>query len=192
MLSRASRENLTSLAAMVWILISSFGSHAGERGSAVRVLARASADHAEDVGFLHDQEVLAVELDLASGPFAEQDPVARLDVERSHRAVLGTRARADGDDFAFLRLLLGGVRDDDATRGLRGGEDAADEHAVVEGAERHGIYPRAGIATKTSLHKREPALPICDWHSHGESDNLTHVGVVWRQIKPRAGPNPRI
>src|SRR5262249_32030865 len=30
-----------------------------------------SGDHAHDVGLLHDQEVLAVEL---SGPFAEQDP----------------------------------------------------------------------------------------------------------------------
>jgi len=41
-----------------------------------------SGDHAHDVGFLHDQEVVAVDLDLRPGPLAEQDPVADLDVDR--------------------------------------------------------------------------------------------------------------
>ena len=73
----------------------------------------ASADDPEDIAFLHDDEVLAIDLDLGARPFAEQDAVARLDVHRRDRAVFGAGARTDRDDFAFLRLFLGGVGNDD-------------------------------------------------------------------------------
>src|SRR5438270_13143822 len=73
-----------------------------------------SGEHAHDVGLLHDQELLAVELDLGARPLAEQHPVAELDVERDELAVLVAPARADTDDLALLRLLLRAVRDDDA------------------------------------------------------------------------------
>ena len=45
-------------------------------------------DDSHDVGLLHDQEILAIELDLGAGPLAEQDAVALLDVERNERALL--------------------------------------------------------------------------------------------------------
>jgi hypothetical protein len=48
---------------------------------------RNSADDAENVAFLHDQQVFAVDLDFGAGPFAEQDAVAGLDVERGDLAV---------------------------------------------------------------------------------------------------------
>jgi hypothetical protein len=38
-------------------------------------------DDAHDVAFLHDQQLLAVDLDLGAGPLAEQHAVAGLDVE---------------------------------------------------------------------------------------------------------------
>src|SRR5579872_7270261 len=98
MRSRASRENLTSFAAM--ILASTFYANL-EVEMAVR-----SADDPEDVAFLHDQQVLAVDLDLGAGPFAEQDAVAGLDVQRGHLAVLGAGPGAGGDDLALLRLFL--------------------------------------------------------------------------------------
>ena len=63
--SRASLENFTSLAA---ILLVPFDSRSG--------------DHAHDVGLFHDDQLLAVELDLGARPFAEQHPVALLDVEQ--------------------------------------------------------------------------------------------------------------
>ena len=44
-------------------------------------------------------------------------------------------ARADGDDLALRRLLLGGVGDDDAAGGLLLGVDTLDDHAVVQGTE---------------------------------------------------------
>ena len=61
-------------------------------------LGRGSADDPEDVAFLHDQQVFAIELDLGAGPFAEQDLVARLDVERRDLAVLGLGAGAKAED----------------------------------------------------------------------------------------------
>src|SRR5258708_20881381 len=75
-------------------------------------------EHAQDVAFLHDQQVLAVELDLGAGPLAEQDAVAGLDVERLDLAAVVARARTDGDDFAFLRLFLPAVGVDDPAPGL--------------------------------------------------------------------------
>ena len=71
-------------------------------------------EHAHDVGLLHDQEFLAVDLDLGARPFAEQHAVADLDVDRDELAALVAAARADGDDFALRGLFLGGVGNDDA------------------------------------------------------------------------------
>ena len=71
----------------------------------------ASADDAHDVGFLHDQEVLTVDLDFGAGPLAEQDAVAGLHIEGDELAAFVAGAGADGDDFAFLRLFLGGSRE---------------------------------------------------------------------------------
>lgn len=77
-----------------------------------------SADDAHDVGFLHDQKVFAVELDFGARPLAEQNAIANLDVESDDLAGFVTCAGTDGDDFAFLRLFLGGVGNDDAALGL--------------------------------------------------------------------------
>src|SRR5260221_14611892 len=104
----------------------------------------ATLDHAHDVGFLHDDEVLAIELDLGARPLAEQDAVAGLDVERMQRAILAARARTDGDDFAFHRLFLGGVGNDDAPRGLCLGLDAAGQDAVLQRAK----FPRDASCTR--------------------------------------------
>src|SRR5580700_6631139 len=69
MRSRASPLNLTSLAAMFPIpLLSGF------------LCGDGVFDHAHDVGFFHDDEFVAVELDLGARPFAEQHAVALLDV----------------------------------------------------------------------------------------------------------------
>ena len=51
--------------------------------------------HAEDVALLHDEQVLAVDLDLGARPLAEQHAVAGLDVEgvASCRSRRGRRGR---------------------------------------------------------------------------------------------------
>src|SRR5205085_5939833 len=65
MRSRASLLSLMSLAAMI---VCPFGWPLG--------------DDAHDVGFLHDDEVLTIDLDLGAGPFAEQHAVVGFDVDR--------------------------------------------------------------------------------------------------------------
>src|SRR5437016_2124378 len=121
MRSRASPLNLTSLAAMFdlpWL--SGFLRRDG------------AIEHAHDVGFLHDHEVLAIELDLGARPLPKQHPVALLDVERVDPAALVAGPGPDGDDFALHGLFLRRVGDDDAARGLRLGLDATDEDAVLQ------------------------------------------------------------
>src|SRR6185312_15640599 len=99
-------------------------------------------EHAHDVGLLHDQEILAVDLDLGARPLAEQHDVADLHVDRGELAALVAATRADGDDFALARLFLRSVRNDDATGSLLLGVDALDDDAVVKRAELHGSPPR--------------------------------------------------
>src|SRR5262249_21382950 len=96
---------------------------------------RLSGDDAHDVGLLHDQELLAVELDLGARPLAEQHAVACLKVRLDQVTSLVAAARADGDDLALLGLLLGGIGDDDATLGLLVGIDTPHDDAVVQGTE---------------------------------------------------------
>src|SRR5665213_14608 len=122
MRSRASTENLTSLAA-----ISNY--------SVGFISVARSDDHAHDVGFLHDQKVLAIELDLGARPLAEQHGVADLEIDRDQLAGLIATAGADGDNLALAWLLLGAVGNDDAALGLLFGVDAAHDDAVVQGTK---------------------------------------------------------
>src|ERR1700756_2881719 len=117
--SRASPAKRTSLAAI----------------SICSVRSSKSGEHAHDVGLLHDQEILAVELDLGARPLAEQHLVADLEVDRDELAALVAPARADREDLALRGLLLGGVRNDDAAGGLLLGIDAAHDHPVVQGTK---------------------------------------------------------
>src|SRR4051812_20203087 len=100
MRSRASTENFTSLAAIGITPV-----ECAEDGL---------GDDAHHVGFLHDDEVFAIELHFGARPFAEQDAVADLDVDRDQLAGIVAAAGTDGDHFAFGRLFLSAVRNDDA------------------------------------------------------------------------------
>src|SRR5277367_796413 len=104
-----------------------------------RLLLRDAAfEDAHDVGLLHDQEILTFDLHFGAGPFAEQHEIACLHFGNDPFAVLVERAGTYGDDFAFLRLLLDGIGNDDATRGLLIFLKAADDHAVAKRTEFHG------------------------------------------------------
>src|SRR5690606_34970389 len=84
-----------------------------------------------------DQEVFAVDLHLGPGPFAEQDDVAGLDVERDQLAAFVARTGADGDNLAFLRLFLCRVGNDDPALRFEIAFRAPDDDAVVERSEFH-------------------------------------------------------
>src|SRR5262252_5969223 len=138
-LSRASTENLTSLAAIVNYSVA--GLQRGVEVLCSRRLALGGGflEHAHDVGLLHDQELLAVDLDLGARPFAEQHAVADLHIDGGQLAGFVAAARADGDDFALGGFLLGGVGNDDAAGGLFLGIDALNDNAVVKRTKLHGI-----------------------------------------------------
>src|ERR1700688_252191 len=108
-LSRASTPNLTSLLAMMcslkcWVI---------GRLRGLLLCGGKIGENAHDVALLHDQQFLAVELDLGARPFAEQHAVADLEVDRDQLAGFVTATRADGGDFALRRLFLGAVRNND-------------------------------------------------------------------------------
>src|SRR6185503_11737172 len=73
-----------------------------------------SADDGEDVLLADDEELVLIELELGPGVLAVEDLLADLDVHRLALAVVEDAARADGEDLALLRLLLRGVRQDQA------------------------------------------------------------------------------
>src|SRR5690242_1272664 len=109
-LSRASTENLTSLAAIVAFLRTVIRA-LGSGGFALRDVL---LDHSHDVAFLHDQELLAVDLHFRPRPFAEKDPVANLDIDGNELARLVPATGADGQDFPLRGLFLRRVGYDDA------------------------------------------------------------------------------
>src|SRR5512137_1830302 len=84
MRSRASVEKRTSLAAI-------YGTPGEETERVGRV---ELVDDAHDVAFLHDQQVVAVDLDLGAGPLAEQHAVPGPYVERGQLAGLVPGSRA--------------------------------------------------------------------------------------------------
>jgi len=92
----------------------------------------AAFDDAHDIGLLHDQEILAVDLHFSARPFAKQHRVADFQVDRDQLAALVAAARADGDDFALRGLLFGRVGNDDAASSFFFGINALDDDAVVK------------------------------------------------------------
>ena len=60
--------------------------------------------------------------------------------------VVAPAAGADGEDFALLRLLLGGVGDDQTGCGGLLGLVGLDDDAVIEGLEIHGCGPPLALA----------------------------------------------
>src|SRR4051812_2455798 len=101
-------------------------------------------DDAEDFFLTHDEELAAIDLDFLAGVLAEEDDVARLDIERGDLAVLLDLALARGDDLALLRLFLGRVRDNDRADLLFRLFDAFHDDAVVQWSDVHNSPFRTG------------------------------------------------
>src|SRR3954468_21384532 len=127
MRTRALSLNLTSLAAMVCFLSNS-------------VCGRLSVHDGHDVFLAHHEELVAVDLDGRARVLAEQDLVAHLDVDGGDLAVVVLLAGADGEHFALVGLLGGGVGDDDAGGGLPLFFQALHDDAVMQGTQFHRLY----------------------------------------------------
>jgi len=87
-------------------------------------------DDAHVVGLLHDQEFLAVDLDLGARPIAEEHAITLFDIDRNEFA--GFVHRDQRDHLALRRFFLGGVWDDDAAGGFLLDLDTPDDDAVVK------------------------------------------------------------
>src|SRR4051812_8189897 len=95
-------------------------------------------DLGEDVALAKHEELLAVDLDLRAAVLAVQDLVALGDVQRDALlAILVVPALADGDDLALLRLLLGGVGEDDAAGSRLLLLDRPHDQTIAQGLELH-------------------------------------------------------
>ena len=102
---------------------------------------RNALDNAHDVGLVHDKELFAIELHFRPRPFSEQNAIAGLHVERSHRSVFGSRPTAGGDDFTFLRFFLCGIGNDDPSRAAVFAFHPPHQHAVMQWPELHPSPP---------------------------------------------------
>src|SRR5580700_3189698 len=116
--------------------------------------------HAEDVVLAQDEPFFAVDLDLGPAVLAEEHTIADLDVELPDASILQDLAVADGDHFALDRLLLGGVRNDDAALRLLFLLHTLDDDAVVKRTNAgHMFSPwSVGIVGVT------PTAPGLPWH----------------------------
>src|SRR6516165_3227181 len=105
------------------------------------LLRRSLFDHAHNVTFLRDDEILAVDFDLGARPFPEQHSVADFDIERAEVAVIAPGAGPSGNDFAFHWLFLGGVGDDNTACCLLLLLDSTDEDAILQRSKFHWVPP---------------------------------------------------
>src|SRR3954470_4215934 len=109
-------------------------------------------DLGKDVALAKHEQLLAVDLDLRAAVLAVQDLVACGDVERDALlAILVVAALADGQDLALLRLLLGGVGEDDAAGGRRFLLDRLDDQPIAQGLELHVFEPPSEVGTSGAL-----------------------------------------
>src|SRR5262249_29819381 len=120
-------------------------------------------ENGEDVFLAQDEIFLIVDLDLGARVLPEQDLVAGLHVERDLLAVLADLPVADGDDLGLLRLLLGGVGDDDPALLDFFLLEPLDEDAVMQRTNLHGVFAsfvlcwwRAGLPSGGSGHPKPP------------------------------------
>ena len=100
--------------------------------------------------------------------------VAGLDVQGDELAAFVAGARTSGDDFALLRLLLGGVRDDDAALRLFLAFDATDDDAVMQGTEFHECFLFEIARTGRGF---------ASWHSILGSANGAQIGAMRAVVK---------
>src|SRR5688572_26270570 len=130
-----------------------------------QLFSRSLLDDREDVAGGEHQVLLAGVLDLGAAVLRVDDRVADVDVNRNPVALVVDAARADSEDGALLRLLLGGVGDHDARR--RGGLSLIrlDQDPVLERLDRnlgrgsHGHTLLGYIVLKPSANGRADDLP---------------------------------
>src|SRR5215210_714600 len=99
---------------------------------------RRSGDPREHVRLAQDEQVVAFDVDLGAAVLGIEDLVALTDVERDALlAILVPLAFAYSQHLAALRLLLGGVRENDAAGSRLLFLDCLDDQSIAEGLKLH-------------------------------------------------------
>src|ERR1035437_1093139 len=98
----------------------------------------AAFQNPEDLVLAHNQVLFVIQLDVAAGVLAEQDAVADLHVQGIYLAVFQALALAHGHYLALLGLLLGCIRNIQATLHLLLLLDPFDHDTVIERTNFHG------------------------------------------------------
>src|SRR6516225_9435678 len=93
--------------------------------------------YAQHLVLAQDQVFLIVDLDFGAGIFAEEDALARLDVQRDHFTLVGLLAVADSHHFTLLRFLLGCVGNDDSSLHSFLLFNTLDQDAVMKRSKSH-------------------------------------------------------
>src|SRR5271157_5370963 len=97
-----------------------------------------SSQDRKDVFLAHQEHLpLAAQLELLTGVRGEQDNVADLHLELAALAVLGDASFADSKDLALLRLVLGGVGQNDPTGRRSLGLFPFNDDAIAQWLEIH-------------------------------------------------------
>src|SRR3954469_1416695 len=120
-------------------------------------------DDCQHVARRQDQVLLAVVLDLGAAVLAVDDDVALGNVQRNPLlAILIPAAGANCDDGAFLRLLLGGVGDNQTGRGRGLGLVGLYEDLVLEWLDVHARHDGAlqWFGFRSGANPRMPALQV--------------------------------
>src|SRR6185437_10884210 len=152
MRSRASLANLTSFAAIVATPL------ACRLGGFLLACSSAFKD-AEDVAFLHDQELFAVDLDFGARPFAEEDAITSLNVERLNHSFFVSRSWSGSDHLALLGLFLRGIGNDAAAGSPLVLLDTTHHHPVVQWTKLHSEPPsKTWIPVDRKPRRSFPAL----------------------------------
>src|SRR6266850_2463561 len=128
-------------------------------------------NHAENVVLAHDQVILAIHLDLRAAILADQHAITLLDFKRYELAVLIPLPRADRNDLAFLRLLLGGIRDDDPAFLHFRVFDRLHQHPIAQRFYVHGSSDSFGFLFVLCILVAQASLPATN-KSHPQSRRL--------------------
>ena len=102
-----------------------------------------AVDDCEHFVLTQDEVLLAVDLDFLTRVLPEQDRVAVLHVRLLAAAIVPDLALPDGEHFAALGLLLGGIGHDDAANGLFAFLETLNDETVVKRSDFH-VSSRSG------------------------------------------------
>src|SRR4051812_16952805 len=99
----------------------------------------------------HDEALFTIELDVLTRILAEQDHIARFDIERDARAAVFDRAAAGGDHRAALRLFFRGIRDNDSAALLLTFVVATNDDSIVERSDIHKVNFHSKSRSRTRV-----------------------------------------